>query len=259
MRHPQEIAPHVGVLLWRVEEGHDRNNAELLDTYAWCRDFIGEFTSQPVDFYYDHDHPDIVAMIGIWNSVEEHFEDLHKSTDFIEIIHAFGGVVDVRASFHVNISKKVFEEINQGGVLVVNRIWTSDEDNAEYEKWYTQTFLQKAVKAHTKNVATGYRITEGGWKEMDAFDYFEDDGVSEEAIAKEGSEEEDDLQQMNELVTLIGCEDIAENESLLKKSRGVSDTKHRDMIKRTYSRRFVKMELPPRQALDDEDEDDEDD
>jgi len=229
---------------------------DLKENCAWCKQVLQDYTSHPFELYVDHDHPDMVALIGSWNSIEEHFQELHKSEDFMEIMHQFGGVIIVKSSFHVNISRKEFEKVTEGkDVLVMNRMWIPDKRYAEFSKKYDEVYLPQAGEAGAQNVISGWRITDGGWTEMDAIDYFAEN-PEEHSVAQPGSEDVEALQDMNELVSLLGFDSIKEADEFTKKSRTAVEKSYVQMAARLYTRRWVKMDLPPPPGSDEEEDSD---
>lgn len=229
----------------------------MKEKFAWFKEFMWDYTKIEPHFYYDYNDPTIIVMIACWPSAESHFQELHKSEEFLEIIGEFGGYLDVRSNYHADIGEEPYKAATKGDVLVWTRIWVADEDEPEFSKHATFLSPDRPEDGVTAPCASGWRITDGGWTELDAFDYYEKHGGAQSGPSAPNGITEEELLKLNEMVQIVGLDSVNQDDPFANDpSAPFNNAK---LIKFKQTRKFAKLDLRYDGEDKGEDEGEEDD
>lgn len=241
MHHAATVEPQVGFLVYRFEDGHNKDQDAMKEMWAWSKDVLWDHTSIEPHFYYDHDDPNVIVAVVGWQSLESHFQELHKSELFRDVLAELGGHVEVRSNYHANIDADAIKAVTKGEGLIWTRSWVLDKHEAEFAKSSTRLSFDKSEGRADRPYASGWRITAHGWNEDDAFDYYEKYGDSPVGPSAPNGITEEELREMNEMVQLVGLDKIRENEP---RTDGLSiASSNIKLVKFKLIRRLVKMDL----------------
>lgn len=199
---PQPRAPHVGFTIHQMENGFRATEEVVREKFAWSTAMTRAFNGYQHRVFTCLEDPEKVYQIGGWNSVDEHYLGMHMAPVINDFLDEFGGVLDVKACYHTDISYKTLAW--DAPYLTFVRCWVPKSRRSSFEsalyRWLPSMMNQCGAK-----VSHGWRL-DGGWIDQGV----EDDIVRyDPSLVGRFDEEVDEAEEWNLIMPWNNADDWA--------------------------------------------------